>query len=151
MAEQHMWPEFEETIGFDRHSILAQDAELAGDAPYQVTVPGGFRRCDEHKCLSAGRKAAQLTKKMGFEATVDRENLGEQASHSELLRAELFDQLDDREWVSLGLRNDSGYRSTVEWSGRTYSEQLTGGLIDQSDQMHFRESVEWKRMIYRIP
>jgi hypothetical protein len=48
-------------------------------------------------------------------------------------------------------RNDSAYRSTIEWPGRTCSEQLTGGLIDQPDQMHFRESVEWKRMIYRIP
>src|SRR5271154_1864337 len=119
MAERHVWSQFEEAMGFDSCSILAQDTEFAGDAPYQVTVPGRFGRCDKHKCLSAGRKAAQLTKKMGFEATVDRENLGEQASHSELLRAELSDELDDRQWVSLGFRNDSGYRSTVEWSGRT--------------------------------
>src|ERR1700722_13390205 len=102
MAERYVWSEFEEARGFDRHSILAQDAELGGDTPYQVTVSGGFRRCDEHKCLSAGRKPTELTKKMGFEATVDRENLVEQASHSELLCAELSDELDDRQWVSLG-------------------------------------------------
>ena len=77
MTERYVWSQFEEAVGFDRCSILAQDAELAGDAPYQVTVPGRFRRCDEHKPLSAGRKAAQLTKKMGFEASAKRENLGE--------------------------------------------------------------------------
>ena len=151
MAERYVWSEFEEAKGFDRCSILAQDAELTRNSPYQVTIPGRFRRCDEHKCLSAGRKRAQLTKKMGFEPTVDRENLGEEASHGELLCAELSDQLDDCQWVSLGLRNDSRYRSTIEWSARTCSEQLPGGLIGQPDQMHFRESVEWKRMIYRIP
>src|SRR5271168_1249281 len=151
MAERNVWSEFEEAKGFDRHSILAQDAELAGDAPYQVTVPGRFRRCDEHQCLSAGRKIAQLTKKVGFETTVDRENLGEYASDNELLCAELSDQLDDRQWVSLGLRNNSAYRSTIEWPGRACSEQFTSGLIDQPDQMYLRKSVEWKRMIYRIP
>ena len=151
MAERYVWTQFEETIGFDLCSILAQDAELTRNAPYQVTIPGRFRRCDEHKCLSAGRKAAQLTKKMGLEASAKRENLGEQASDSELLCAELSHQLDDCQWVSLGLRNDSAYRSTIEWPGRSCSEQLTGGLIDQPDQMHFRKSVEWKRMNYRIP
>jgi hypothetical protein len=151
MAERYVWSQYEEAIGFDRYSILVQDAELAGDAPYQVTIPSRFRRSDQHECLSAGRKPAQLTKKMGFEASVEREDLGKKASHSELLCAELSDQLDDCQWVSLGLRNDSAYRSTIEWPGRTRSEQLTGRHMDQPDQMQFRESVEWKRMIYRIP
>jgi len=33
--------------------------------------------------LSADRKSAQLTKKMGFKSTVEREKLEEKASHSE--------------------------------------------------------------------
>jgi len=150
MAERHVWSQYEEAMGFDRYSILVQGAELAGDAPYQITIPSRFRRSDEHKCLSAGRKSAQLTKKMGFEASVERENLWKKAPHSEFPCAELSHQLDDCQWVSLGLRNDSAYRSTIEWPGRTYSEQLTGSPMDQPDQMHFWESVEWKRMIYRI-
>jgi len=72
MAERYVWSQYEEAMGFDRYSILAQDAELAGDAPYQITIPSRFRRSDEHKHLSAGRKPAQLTKKMGFEASVER-------------------------------------------------------------------------------
>src|ERR1700689_1850811 len=145
MAERYVWPEIEEAMASDRHSILASDPELAGDAPHQVAVPGRFRRCDEHQCLSAGRKLAQLTKKVGFETAVDRENLGEYASDNELLCAELSDQLADRQWVSLGLRKESASHSTFERPGGACSEEVTGGLIDQPDQTYFRKSVEWKR------
>src|SRR5271167_2258730 len=151
MAERYLWSECEKPIGFDLRGILQPDAELAGDSPYQVPITGRFRRSDEHQCLSAGRKPVQLTKKMGFETSVERENLWKKASHSELLGAELSHQLDDCQWVSLCLRDDSAYRSTIERRGRNCREQFTRSLVDQADQMQIRKSVERKRMIHRLP
>jgi len=122
-------------MGFDRYSISRRTPSWRATPPYQITIPSRFRRSDEHKHLSAGRKPAQLTKKMGFEASVERENLGKKASHSELLCAELSTS----SMIANGFPSVSAtIRLTVrliEWPGPHCSEQLTAAIWT-SRQMH---------------